>query len=90
MISLNPLLSLSFVFLRVPEVHDGFEYKLYTSRTTSVADAIHSVSEELGLTKSLPIPGAGSLEYVIEEAWIDGSNESVLTFLRIQVIIFDN
>ncbi|KAJ3492688.1 hypothetical protein NLJ89_g11182 [Agrocybe chaxingu] len=31
--------------------------------------------EELGLAKSLPIPGAGNLEYVVEEVWVDGDSE---------------
>jgi diaphanous 1 len=34
------------------------------------------VMEVLGLAKSLPIPGAGTIEYVIEEMWTDGSRES--------------
>ena len=28
--------------------------------------------EELGLPKSIPIPVAGNLEYVLEEVWTDG------------------
>src|SRR4051812_17031381 len=55
LVSLNPLLSISFMFQRVPEVHEGFEHKLFISRTTCVSDAIQAVSEELGLTKHMPI-----------------------------------
>lgn len=76
LVSLNPLLSVMVSFQRVPEIHDGFEYKVFISRTTTVADIVQSIIEELGLSKSLPIPGAGNLEYVIEEVWMDGEDES--------------
>lgn len=66
-----------FTFLRVPEIHDGFEYKLFISESTTVNDSIDLIMEELGLTKSLPIPGGGNLEYVVEEVWIDGHSESM-------------
>lgn len=62
-------------FLRVPEVHDGFQWKTFISRTSTVQNAIDSVAGELGLTKSLPIPGGGALEYVLEEVWVDGDTE---------------
>ena len=35
--------------------------------------------EELGLTKALPIPGGGALEYVMEEVWSDDHIESELS-----------
>ena len=34
--------------------------------------------EELGLTKVLPIPGAGALDYVMEEVWSDDHTQSEL------------
>lgn len=75
LVSLHSSLSVVFSFLRVPEIHDGYEYKVFISRSTTVADVIGTVVDELGLAKSLPIPGAGNLEYVIEEVWIDGQSE---------------
>jgi len=78
LVSLNPFLSILFSFQRVPEIYDGFEYKFYISRKTTAAEVVDSVIEELGLTKSLPIPGAGNLEYVIEEVWVHGAEESTL------------
>jgi len=75
LVSLHSSLSVVFSFLRVPEIHDGYEYKVFISRSTTVVDVIGTVVDELGLAKSLPIPGAGNLEYVIEEVWIDGQSE---------------
>ena len=76
LISLNPLLSVVVSFQRVPEIHDGFQYKLFLSRKTTVAELVQSTVEELGLTKSLPIPGASNVEYAVEEVWVDQDNES--------------
>lgn len=77
LVSLHPLLSLNLSFLRVPEIHDGYDYKFFISRTMTVNDVITSVVEELGLTKTLPIPGGGPLEYVLEEVWWDRGTESM-------------
>lgn len=77
LVSLHPLLSLSLSFIRVPEIHDSFKYKFFISRSTTVNDVVNSVIQELGLTKSLPIPGGGNLEYVLEEVWTDGGSESM-------------
>lgn len=38
-------------------------------------DDITRVIEELGLARSLAIPGASSLEYIVEEVWVDGQDE---------------
>jgi diaphanous 1 len=76
LVSLHPLLSLTLSFLRVPEIHDGYERKFFISRMTTVQMLVNSVIEELGLTKALPIPGGGTLEYVLEEVWLDGSARS--------------
>lgn len=76
LVSLHPSLSLTITFLRVPEIHDGFEHKLFIGRTSTVRNVIDQLTEEFGLTKSLPIPGGGALEYVIEEVWVDGDEES--------------
>jgi diaphanous 1 len=73
---LHPSLTIPLTILRVPEIHDGYTYTIYISRTTTVQDTINIATEELGLTKSLPIPGGGNLDYVLEEAWIDGEQES--------------
>lgn len=77
LVSLHPLLSLTVAFLRVPEIYDGFEFKIFISHTETVAEAIQRTVGELGLTKSLPIPGAGNLEYVIDEVWVNGKQESM-------------
>lgn len=76
LVSLHPLLSVVLSFLRVPEIDEGFEYKVFISRSTTVSELIQSVIDELGLSRSSPFPGAGNLEYVIEEAWVDGDQES--------------
>lgn len=75
LVSLNPELSLTVSFLRVPEIHDGYEYKIYLHPNMVVKQVIDLVIEELGLTKSLPVPGGGALEYVLEETWIDGQQD---------------
>lgn len=78
LVSLHPFLSLTFSFLRVPEIHDGFQWKLFISRSSTVRNAMDATIEELGLTKVLPIPGAGALDYVMEEVWSDDHTESEL------------
>lgn len=81
LVSLHPLLSVSLTFLRVPEIHDEFVHKFFISRTSTIEQVIDMVMEVLGLAKSLPIPGAGTIEYVIEETWTDGSRESKIQSL---------
>ena len=76
LVSLHPFLVLTCNFLRVPEVHDGFQWKVFVSRSTTVQAALDVIIQELGLTKSLPVPGGGGLEYVLEEVWEDGESES--------------
>ena len=76
LVSLHPLLSMSVSFLRVPEIPDEFNYKIFISHAMTVADVLDSIINELGLTKSSPISGGGNLEYVLEEVWVDGPNES--------------
>lgn len=78
LVSLHPFLALTISFLRVPEIHDTFQWKLFISRSTTVRDAIDLVIEELGLTKALPVPGGGTLEYVLEEVWLQDDLESRL------------
>lgn len=85
LVSLNPLFSVIVSFQRVPQIHDGFEYKVYISRTMKFTEAVNLIMEELGLAKSLPIPGAGNLEYVVEEVWIDGPNESACINIAAQL-----
>lgn len=50
---------------------------------STIEQVIDMVMEVLGLAKSLPISGAGTIEYVIEEMWTDGSRES-----KIQSFLF--
>jgi diaphanous 1 len=75
LVSLNSLLSIQLEFLRVPEIHDHFRYKMFLARSTTVSEVIEAVIDELGLAKSLPIPGAGALNYVLEEVWLDDEHE---------------
>jgi hypothetical protein len=70
---------INLTFLRVPEIHDGYEYKFFISQSMTVDEVVERVMEELGLAKSLPIPGGGILEYVVEEVWVDRNSESMLT-----------
>ena len=79
LVSLHPLLQLSLTFARVPEIHDSYEWKVFISRTMTVNDVVSLAMEELGLVKSLPIPGSGVLEYVLEEVWVDGNSESKIS-----------
>jgi diaphanous 1 len=83
LVSLHPLLSPRVFFKRVPEIHDEFQRRFFISRTSTVQDLINLIVEELGLTKSLPISGGGILEYVLEEAWLDGNAQSGQSFSRI-------
>ncbi|KAJ3859957.1 hypothetical protein EV359DRAFT_75418 [Lentinula novae-zelandiae] len=75
LVSLNSFLTLDLSFLRLPEIHDSFVYKLFISRQTLVSTVITQVIDELGLALSIPIPGGGPLEYIMEEVWTDGSSE---------------
>jgi hypothetical protein len=81
LVSLHPLLSVTLSFLRVPEIHDGFSWKSFIARSTTVREVIDSVSDELGLTKALPVPGGGVLDYILEEVWRDGKAEGMLLVL---------
>jgi diaphanous 1 len=74
LVSLHPLLSLTLSFSRVPEIHETFAWKVFFARASTTKDVINTVVEELGLTKTLPVPGAGTLEYVLEEVLEDGKS----------------
>lgn len=84
LVSLHPFLSLTVTFLRVPEIHDDYEFKIFLSCAETVAEAIQRIVGELGLTRSLPIPGAGNLEYVMDEVWADGKQESMFKNVPLQ------
>lgn len=77
LVSHHPLLSLTFAFMRVPQIHDGFRWKIFISRGTTVAAAVDAVIDELGLSRTLPVVGGGgNLEYILEEVWEYDSTES--------------
>jgi diaphanous 1 len=76
LVSLHPSLFVSVSFLRIPEIHDGFAWKCFFSRNTTVQDVIESVLDSLGLTRSLPVPGGAAVRYVLEEVWAEGDAES--------------
>lgn len=76
LVSQHSQLSPNLTFLRVPEIPDEFEYTVFISRTMAITNVIDLVIKELGLTQTLPVPGGGKLEYVLEESWIDGDFQS--------------
>lgn len=78
LVSLHPSLSVTISFLRVPEIHDGFSWRCFFSRAATVADVSQSILDALGLTRSLPGPGGGTVLYVLEEVWAEGDVESEL------------
>lgn len=76
LVSLHPTLSVILSFLRVPEIHDGFQRRFYFARETAVENVIESALIELGLPRQSAVLGNVELDYVMEEVWIDGSQES--------------
>lgn len=86
LVSLHPFLAVTVSFLRVPEIHDGYLWKLFISRSSTARNAVDTVIDELGLTKALPIPGGGALEYVLEEVWTSGHSESEICYCASHVI----
>ncbi|KAF8443028.1 hypothetical protein L210DRAFT_3153707 [Boletus edulis BED1] len=62
-----PLHSLSLVFLRIPEIDDGFEWTVFFGKGATVEDVINNVVQELGLLRMLPSSrGGGQIEYALE------------------------
>jgi hypothetical protein len=80
-VSLHPLLSLTIAFLRVPQIHDGFEWSVFISRRTTVKDVVGLVVAELGISRNFAVLGGGSFEYVLEEVWAEGGAEGKTLFL---------
>lgn len=80
LVSLHPSLSVTLSFIRVPEIHETFTRRVFFARASTAEDVINTVVEDLGLAKTLPIPGAGSLEYVLEEVWEDGNSKPKFCF----------
>jgi diaphanous 1 len=78
LVSLHPSLSVTISFLRVPEIHDGFTWRCFFSRAATVADVSQSILDTLGLTRSLPGPGGGTVLYVLEDVWAESDVESEL------------
>jgi len=75
LVSLHPSLTLNLSFLRVPEIDDGFVMQWYLARSTTVQEVIEGVAEEMGLTRVITGPGGGTVDYVLEEAWISNTGE---------------
>jgi diaphanous 1 len=65
LVSLHPSLSVTLSFVRVPEIHETFTWKVFFARASTAKDVIDAVVEELGLARTLPIPGAGTLRICI-------------------------
>jgi diaphanous 1 len=74
-VSLHPSLTLDLSFLRVPEIDDGFAMQWYLARNTTVEEVIEGVAEEMGLTKVITGPGGGTVDYILEEAWVSSTGE---------------
>jgi diaphanous 1 len=81
LVALHPALVVRLACLRVPEVHDEFAWTVFVARGTPVQDVVARVVDELGLTRALPVPGGGNLDYVLEEAWQSGDDESMTPLL---------
>ena len=47
----------------------------YLARSTTVQEVIEGVVEEMGLTRVITGPGGGTVDYVLEEAWITNTGE---------------
>jgi len=75
LVSLHPHLVISLKFLRVPEIHDGFTWKIFLARNTTAEEILDTVTDELGLTRVLEGPGGGTIDYVIEDVWGTPENE---------------
>jgi len=88
LVSLHPFLSLTVSFLRVPQIHDGYEWSLFISRGTTVEAAVELVVTELGLSRNLPILGGGNFEYALEEVWTEGSAERKMPSLILVLFYF--
>jgi hypothetical protein len=73
----------TLTFARVPEIHETFSWKVFFARASTTKEVIDTVVEELGLARTLPVHGAGTLEYVLEEVFEDGKSEPQLRFLVI-------
>lgn len=81
LVSLHHSLSVTLTFIRVPEIHETFTWKAFFTRESTAKDVVDAVVEELGLTKTLPIPGTGTLEYVLEEVPKDESERKCCFFV---------
>jgi hypothetical protein len=90
LVSLHSSLSVTLSFIRVPEIHETFTWKVFFARASTSEDVISTVMEELGLAKTLPIPGAGILEYVLEEVWEDGKSERKFHSLVFSLILISS
>lgn len=87
LVSLHPLLSVTLSFARVPEIHETFSWKVFFAQASTTKDIVAGVVEELGLAKTLPVPGAGMLEYALEEVIKDGKPEPEPRSLLFPVLI---
>ncbi|KAL4076318.1 armadillo-type protein [Scleroderma citrinum] len=72
LVSLHLLLSLSLTFLRVPEVHDGFQWTVFFGVHTTAGDVVNNVVKELGLVRRMPTSKrAETIEYTLEQSMGD-------------------
>lgn len=74
--------------VRIPDLDDDIELDWFLARSTTVLDVVNGVIEELDLTKVIPGPGGGTVDYVLEEVWVSRqgdegkSNGSKFTLLN--------
>jgi len=64
---LHPSLSVLCPSFESPKFMMAFMWKCFFSRNTTVLDVVECVLDSLGLTKSLPVPGGGIVDYILEK-----------------------
>lgn len=78
MVSQHPAFSFHVTFERVPEIPDGFVIQWFIARSSTVADVITGIGDDLGLTLYLAGPGGGKVDYVLEAYCVNGGAEGEL------------
>lgn len=79
LVSLHPLLHVTLRSMRIPDLEDDIDIEWFLARTTTAEEVVNTVTEELGLPKVISGPGGGTVDYVLEEAWITTDGEEVTT-----------
>jgi hypothetical protein len=85
LVSLHSLLQVKLSCSRIPDIEDGLELEWFLARTTTADELVTSIVETLGFAKVISGPGGGTVDYVLEEAWVtpDGEESKLLNLLRV-------